>query len=64
MNQEENIILIKSDVNPFSNIGFYFKNNFKKFYEKIKKGYKILIDSGSFENLNILKDKKDKNSKK
>ena len=64
LNKEENIILIKSDVNPFSNIGFYFKNNFKKFYEKIKKGYKILIDSGSFENLNILKDKKDKNSKK
>ena len=56
-NKEENIILIKSIVNPFNNI-FLLKNIFfKNFYEKIKKGYEILINSGSFDDL----DKKQKN---
>ena len=34
------------------------KKNFKKFYEKIKKGYEILIYSGSFDKLNNQKNKK------
>ena len=57
-NKDKNIILIKSIAEPFDNIFLDEKKNFKKFYEKIKKGYEILIYSGSFDKLNNQKNKK------
>ena len=60
-NNDDNIILIKTSVEPF-HVSSLNKNNFQKFYEKIKKGYEILINSGSFDDLDKL-NKKSNNKK-
>ena len=57
--KDKNIILIRDPVNPFYNHGSSLKsNNFKEFYDRIKKGYEILINEGSFEKIDIKLNKK------
>ena len=59
INNKKGLILIRDPVNPFYNPGYIFsKNNFDKFYSKIKKGYEILLNTGSFEKLENLNSKK------
>ena len=41
-------------------IGPLDSNNFKEFYQKIRKGYEILIESGSFDDLDTLNTKNKK----
>ena len=51
------IFLIRDPVNPFYNIGQIMNDQriYDKFYLKIKKGYDILLNTGSFEELKRIK---------
>ena len=54
---------MREPANLYYNIGPIEWNYFKEFYQKIKKGYKILIQSGSFDDFDDLI-KKNKQNKK
>ena len=56
-NNKNALFLIRDPVNPFYNIGDMMdgKNIYDKFYVKIKNGYDILLNTGSFDNLHKIK---------
>ena len=56
-NNKNALFLIRDPVNPFYNIGDMMdkKNIYDKFYVKIKNGYDILLNTGSFDNLQKIK---------
>ena len=61
--KHDNIILMREPANLYYNIGPIEWINFKEFYKRIKKGYEILIQSGSFDDLDELIKKNKKNKK-
>ena len=56
-NKSDNIILIREPANLSYRIGPLYFQNFREFYKKIKAGYEILINTGSFNDLKKIKDK-------
>ena len=53
---KKGFILLRDPVNPFYNPGDILSENlFEKYFTKIKKGHDILLNTGDFENLVILK---------
>ena len=59
-NKHDNMILMREPANLGYNIGPLIWLDFKDFYQKIKKGYEILIVSGSFDDLDKLNKKNKK----
>ena len=55
-NKSDNIILIREPANLSYRIGPLYFQNFREFYKKIKAGYEILINTGSFNDLKKIKD--------
>ena len=56
---KKGFLLIRDPVNPFYNPGDILKENlFEQYFTKIKKGHDILLNTGDFEELKILNNKK------
>ena len=53
------LILIRDPINPFYNPGYiFYKSKFENLYNKIKKGYEILVNTGNFKELENLNENK------